>query len=241
MSGADAGGAPVVVMRGVRKSYQGLRPLRIDALEVRDGERVALSGIDAGAAEVFVNLVTGAGLPDAGEVRVFGRETAAIAGADEWLASLERFGIVSPRAVLLEGSTIEQNLALPFTLEIDPVPADVADRVVALARECGIPEEPSSLARRAGEAPPDIRARVHLARAIALAPDLLVLEHPTLGLPDNGRAAFAGDIARVAGDRGLATLLITQDERFAKKAAHRVLQLQPATGVLKPRRRGWLS
>ncbi len=87
------------------------------------GERVALAGIDAGGAEVMLNLVTGASLPDEGEVRVFGRRTADVSDGDEWLASLDCFGIVSERAVLLEGATLTQNLALPFTLEIDPVPA----------------------------------------------------------------------------------------------------------------------
>jgi len=45
-------------------------------------------------------------------------------GFDEraWLASLDRFGIISPRAVLLTHSTLAQNLAIPFTLEIEPVP-----------------------------------------------------------------------------------------------------------------------
>ena len=42
-----------------------------------------------------------------------------------------------------------------------------------------------------GEAPPHIRARVHLARAVALAPALLVLEHPGADLPADGARAFA--------------------------------------------------
>ncbi|HXW04788.1 MAG TPA: hypothetical protein VD833_06130, partial [Vicinamibacterales bacterium] len=160
--------APAVLqLEAVVKRYQALRPLRIEQLEVGAGERVAIGGVDAGGAEVLVNLVTGAGLPDSGSVRVFGRDTATIAGGDEWLASLDRFGIVSPRAVLLEGSTIQQNLAMPFTLEIDPVPSAIGDRVAALAAECGIPSEPSWLARPAGHTPPDVRARLHLARAVA--------------------------------------------------------------------------
>ena len=52
---------------------------------------------------------------------MFGQRTADIANGDAWLDLLERFGIVSPRGVLLEGSTLLQNLAMPFTLAIDPV------------------------------------------------------------------------------------------------------------------------
>src|SRR5215468_5905036 len=111
----------VLRISGVRRKYQGLRPLRINALTIETGERVALSGLDAGAAEVLVNLVTGASVPDEGEVAVTGRTTASIADGDEWLASLDRFGIVSPRAVLLDSATLLQNLAMPLSLEIEPV------------------------------------------------------------------------------------------------------------------------
>src|SRR6516165_4243326 len=116
--------APVLHLVNVRKQYQSLRPLRVNNLSVDRGERVVLSGLDAGAAEVLVNLVTGASLPDEGDVRVLGRVTSSIADGDEWLASLERFGIVSPRAVLLDAATVLQNLVMPLTLAIDEIPPD---------------------------------------------------------------------------------------------------------------------
>ena len=49
-------------------------------------------GVDGGAAEVLVNLVTGASVADRGVVRVLGRSNADIVDGDEWLASLDRFG-----------------------------------------------------------------------------------------------------------------------------------------------------
>ena len=91
---------------GVTKAYGGLRPLRVANLAVKVGERVALSGLDAAAAEVFVNLATGSGLPDQGEVRVMQQATSAIVDGDAWLASLDRFGIVSHRAVLLDNVSV---------------------------------------------------------------------------------------------------------------------------------------
>jgi ABC-type transporter Mla maintaining outer membrane lipid asymmetry ATPase subunit MlaF len=226
-------------VRGVRKSYSGLRPLRLDALEIAAGERVALGGLDAGATEVLVNLVTGASVPDSGTIAVFGRTTSDISTGDEWLTSLERFGIVSPRAVLLEGSTLLQNLALPFTLQIDPVPPVVASRASALAAESGI--DAADLTRQAGELPAQVRVRAHLARAVALDPQLLIVEHPTVDVAESERVPLARDIARVAEGRQAAVLVITTDVEFAEAVAHRSLALQPATGVLVPwkKKRGW--
>jgi nitrate/nitrite transport system ATP-binding protein len=232
---------PDLQLSGIHKRSQSLRPLRLRQLTIAAGERVAVSGFDAGAAEVLVNLVTGASLPDEGEVRVLGQLTADISGGDDWLASLDRFGIVSPRGVLLEGATIEQNLALPLTLSIDPVPPEIAVRVARLAEQVGIEAEGGHewLPRVTGETPPHIQARVHLARAVALAPALLVLEHPGAELEPKERAAFADCIAAVAVAGTSATLVITKDDDFAKRAAPRALRLEPATGALTPIKKGW--
>jgi ABC-type transporter Mla maintaining outer membrane lipid asymmetry ATPase subunit MlaF len=220
---------PVLELSRIQKSYQSLRPLRLQQLTIAAGERVAIAGLDAGAAEVLVNLVTGASLPDHGEVRVLGRPTSEIVDGDEWLSSLDRFGIVSPRGVLLDSATIAQNIALVFTLDIEPVPADVRARVAAIASACGI----DVLDVPTADVGPAVRARVHLARAIALEPALLVLEHPTLGLEEAERPVLARDVAAVADARRQAALIVTQDEAFAGASAHRALRLEPATGALR--------
>src|SRR5579872_444766 len=168
--------ADVLELVNVRKQYQSLRPLRVNALRIAPGERVALSGLDAGAAEILVNLVTGASLPDEGEVRIFGEATASIADGDEWLASLDRFGIVSPRAVLLDAATVLQNLVMPLTLAIDEIPHDAEQKARALARDAGLADE--WLDRPVAGLPAVVKARVHLVRAVALDPALLLLEHP---------------------------------------------------------------
>jgi len=231
-------GAPVLEIDHVSKSYNALRPLRIASLTVHEGERLSIGGIDAGVGELLVNLVTGASLPDSGEVRVFGRRTADIATGDEWLDSLDRFGIVSPRGVLLEGSTLQQNLAMPFTLEIDPVPADVLDRVRALARRCGIDPD-RWLAVMAAQLPADVRVRAHLARALALDPAIVVIEHPTADVDPAARGQLAADVARACSERPVTTLVLTNDDVFGKAVAPRNLRLHGATGELKPLARSW--
>jgi ABC-type lipoprotein export system ATPase subunit len=230
---------PVLEIRGLSKQYSGLRPLRLRELSVGAGERVTIGGLDGGAGELLVNLVTGASVPDQGDVLVFGARTADIANGDAWLDLLERFGIVSPRGVLLEGSTLLQNLAMPFTLAIDPVPADVAAGVEALARECGLDPD-RWLPVRAGDLPADVRVLAHLARALAPGPDLIVIEHPTAEVAAEARAPLAAAVARACDARRVATLILTNDEGFAKAVAPRNLRLDGATGQLKPLKKGWL-
>jgi len=226
---------PIIDVRGVRKNYGGLRPLRLAALAVAPGDRLAILGTDAPAAEILVNLLTGASLPDEGEVRLFGRSSSAIADADDWMATLDRVGMVSPRAILAEELTVAQGIAMAFTLSLDPIPGPVSADVARLARDAGL--VPGELGVRISDAPPIVRARCRLARALATAPAVLVLEHANALVPD-GAAAFGRDIAALARIRGMAVIALTADEAFANAVADRVFGLDAATGQLKARG-GW--
>jgi len=230
---------PLLEFAGVSKAYGGLRPLRIAELQVTAGESVAILGVDQPSAEMFVNLATGATLPETGDVRVFGRATSAIDDSTDWLATVDRFGIVSDRAVLLDALTPIQNLAMPFTLEIEPPPDEVRLRAEGLARDVGLSESTWGAPVASLDAVGWLRVR--WGRAIALDPAILLLEHASAQLPRGDVAAIAADIRAVAAARGIAMVALTADETFAAAVAERVLTLEPATGRLKPQRRGWFS
>ena len=228
---------PVLELAGISRDYRALRPLRIAELRVAAGDRVAILGLDAAAAEVFVNLATGAALPDTGQVTLFGRATSAIGDSAEWLATVDRVGIVSERAVLLEQLTVIQNLAMPFTLAIEPPADEVRDRAAAIAREVRLPEaawtQPVARLDAAG------KVRVRLGRAVALDPAVLLLEHASAAVEPGNAKQLGADIAALAGARGAALVALTADDVFARAVAARVLTLQPSTGALKQQRRGW--
>ena len=224
----------VLELSDVSKDYRGLRPLRIASLQVRAGEHIAIVGLDQMTAEVFVNLVTGATLPDRGDVRLFGRSTATITDSADWLAVVDRFGIVSPRAVLLDGMTVVQNLAMPYTLEIEPPPDDIRQRAVALAKRVGLAE--ATLDRPVGELGASGLVRVRLGRALALDPAVVILEHPTAGIPREAVPELAAQCRAVVA----ATIALTADAEFAASVAERCLTLDPATGRLDSRS-GWFA
>lgn len=229
---------PILEIVGLSKNYHGLRPLRIAELGVAPGERVAILGLDRIAAEVLVNLVTGASLPDAGRVAVFGRPTHEITDSTDWLTIVDRFGIVSERAVLLESLSTLQNLAMPSTLDIEPMPADVRERAAALAEEVALRPETWDVA--VGRLDSEGQARVRLARALALDPAILIVEHLNAALNRQQAEAVARTVRTSAERRGAAVLVATLDEAFARAAASRVLHWEAATGRLAGRR-GWFG
>jgi ABC-type transporter Mla maintaining outer membrane lipid asymmetry ATPase subunit MlaF len=226
----------ILELTDVSKSYGALRPLRLNGLALDEGS-TAIVGLDLGAAEILINLITGATLPERGEVRIFGRATSDIADSSDWLATVDHFGIVSDRAVLLDQLSVVQNLAMPFTLDVEPPPADVRARAEALAREVGI--EAAAFDKAIAAVDDAIRTRVRLGRALALEPRILLLEHATAALTREAAKAFGRDVRDVAARRGVVVLALTADDSFAREVADTVLVHNPATGGLTEKRRGW--
>jgi NitT/TauT family transport system ATP-binding protein len=89
--------------------------------------------------------------------------------------------------------------------------------------------------------PPEARLRAHFARAVALSPRLLVIEHPTGRVDEAARAPLAADIARVCEARGLSALVLTNDDAFAQAVAPKNLKLEGATGELRPLKKKWFG
>jgi len=223
--------APAVHIRDVEKDYRSLRPLRIRELDVPEGESVALLGFDRAAAEVFVNLLTAATIPDSGRIEIFGRPTVDIQDATTWLSSLDCFGIVSERQVLLDNMTVEENLTMPLTMAVHDVDSAVRSKVTAVAEEVGFSS--GQLRQPVGELSASWKLRVRLGRALAPNPRILLSEHPNASLDIGDVREFAVEYARLVRRRAITSLVLTADTAFASAASQRVLTLQPATGELK--------
>ena len=221
----------LVQIRKITKDYRSLRPLRIESLDLHEGETLALCGFDHMTAEILVDLITAAIMPDSGEIRVFGQLTTAIADRESWLQTLDRFGLLTERAVLVEQFTVEQNLAIPYSLSVEDLSTDLKMRVAALAEEIGF--APSDLQRQSGVLPPLGRLRLRLGRALAMNPSVLLAEHPNATLVPEEAVSFGADLQRIVRARGMSALVLTADQDFARAAAGEVLMLHPATGTLK--------
>jgi predicted ABC-type transport system involved in lysophospholipase L1 biosynthesis ATPase subunit len=124
-----------------------------------------------------------------------------------------------------------QNIAMPFSLDVDPINPAVLPKAIAVAREAGL--DAAVWDRPVGGASAEVQMRAHVARALAQDPKLLIAEHPTATLPREAAGPFGADLGRIARARGTALVALTADERFAAALGGHRLVLDGATGTWK--------
>lgn len=230
--------APFIEIVGVVKAYGADHPLQIDHLSAGQQDRFVISGLDAQGGEMFVHLVCGALLPDEGTIRIGGTATADIKTDQDWLTSLDRFGLVSHRAVLIDSLPTIANLVLPLTLSIDPIPPTSRAEAESVARLVGL--APARLSHPVAGLSPDERLRLHLGRALISRPRMLLLEHPTSSLADGGqRTEFGRLLAAVAAARSVGWIAVSNDDAFAEASRGRHLRIRQGTGALAGERGWW--
>lgn len=223
-----------IVVRNLVRRRWGEVVLALRSFTLVAGETRVLGGLKPATRELLIGLLVGTLLPDEGEVEIFGTSTRAIDNETAWLAFLDQFGVVSERAVLLEGSSVAENLALPFALSPTPA-AGLPDPHRDVRRLANIAElTDADLARPLGGASGLVRAKVRLARALALDPQILILEDPTAALAAGEALTLAEVTARARGGRSVVAL--SDDLTLARALGVRVELLDPAAGTI---RRGW--
>ncbi len=156
---------------GVSKTYGAVVALKSASLAVRPGEVHALMGANGAGKSTLVKILTGAVRPDAGTISVRGTERTVHSPAEA-----RRGGLVSvyQEPALIPDLDIRSNLRLTAT------PIDAFRHWV---RELGLPSlDLSRLARRVPLASLRI---IDLARALAIEPDVLMLDEMTAALPAN--------------------------------------------------------
>ncbi len=221
----------VLAVEGLRKSFGGVAAVDGVSFAVEPGEMLALIGPNGAGKTTCFNMVGGQLRPDAGSVRLAGRE---IAG-------------VPPRGIcrLGVGRTFQvtATFASMTARETGPGPSRPprrgAGRGGRPAAGRGSPAA-GTLLDQVGLAPQAERAagvlaygdlkRLELAMALAAEPRLLLMDEPTAGMAPQERVALMRLVRGIATDRGLAVLFTEHDMDVVFGAADRIAVL--ARGAL---------
>jgi phospholipid/cholesterol/gamma-HCH transport system ATP-binding protein len=199
----------VIEVRGLKNCFG--EQLVHDGLDIdlRRGEILGVVGGSGTGKSVLMRSIIGLQKPEAGEIRVFGRDMLG-ASVGESRDIRRRWGVLFQGGALFSTLTVTENVQLPIREYYGRTDQELMDEIasykiamVGLAEDAG--------AKFPAELSGGMRKRAGIARALALDPDLLFLDEPTAGLDPIGAAAFDGLISQLRDALHLSVLLITHD------------------------------
>ncbi len=177
-------------------------------LEVRRGEILGLVGGSGSGKSVLLRTILGLMRPRAGRVEVLGRDLLA-AGPAEQRALQARWGVLFQDGALFSSLTVRENIQVPMRERLR-LEARLMDELAAVRLALvGLPMDAAD--KLPSELSGGMRKRAGLARALALDPEIILLDEPTAGLDPIGAAGFDELILSLHAALGLTVVMITHD------------------------------
>ena len=201
-----------IVVQGASKSFGAFQALADVSLEVAGGSLTALLGPSGSGKSTLLRVIAGLESPDAGTVHFGDREVTGVP------AQKRGVGFCFQHYAAFTHMTVSQNVA--FGLRVRRRPKDeTRDRVEELLRLVqleGLGDRyPSQLS--GGQ-----RQRMALARALAVDPEVLLLDEPFGALDARVRAELRDWLRRLHDEVHVTTILVTHDQEEAMEVADRI-------------------
>ncbi len=221
MSAAQKQNTPLVV-RQLHKSFASQNILTGVDLTAKRGETVVVLGRSGTGKSVLLKLIVGLQKPDAGSIRIHGREVVGLE-MNSLNEIRKKIGFLFQQAALYDSLTVEENVAFPLERHTTLSDAERKERVRSLLASVGMEHD---LAKMPSDISGGMQKRVGLARALALDPDILLFDEPTSGLDPITAAEIGELIVKLKKERNLTSIVVTHDVHGAKSFADRVVLLR---------------
>ncbi len=213
---------PMAVLDGVKKRFREGDAVHVvldgASATIGRGEFVALLGPSGSGKSTILNLLGGIELPDAGTVRVAGRDIAQLDETARTLFRRRSIGFVFQFFNLIPTLTVLENLLLP--LELNGLDGGAAEARALLERVGLADRAPSFPDRLSGGE----QQRVAIARALIHRPELVLADEPTGNLDEDTGDRVIDVLEDLARGDGRTLVVVTHSEELARRA-DRVLRL----------------
>jgi phospholipid/cholesterol/gamma-HCH transport system ATP-binding protein len=225
----EDGSAPVIAVENLKKAFGSHMVLNGISLSVSRGETLAVLGRSGTGKSVLLRLIIGLETPDAGSISIHGQNIVGLA-LDRMGEIRKKMGFLFQHAALYDSLTVAENVAFPLVHHRkDMSSSERSERVNQLLSEVGMEGD-------FGKMPSDIsggmQKRVGLARALALEPEILLLDEPTAGLDPISSGEIDDLILKLQRERKMASIVVTHDLHSARTIANRLALLDQGNVVI---------
>lgn len=212
----------ILSLRGVTKSYEGQsgeasHVLGGIDLEVEEGEFIAILGFSGAGKTTLISAIAGLIKADSGDILLRGQP---VDGPSR------DCGLVFQSYSLFPWLSVKQNVALA----VDAVHKDrsKAERAQLVEQKVELVGLAHAMDRKPSELSGGMRQRVSVARALAMEPEILLLDEPLSALDALTRAKLQDEIERIRKEEKRTIILVTNDVDEALLLADRVAVMTPA-------------
>ncbi len=218
MHSNGAGSRPIVLIRGLSKSFEEGGRTRVVLekadLDIEAGEFLVLLGKSGSGKSTLLNLISGIDRPDSGQIVVDGAELTALGEQPLTLFRRDRVGVIFQSFNLIPTLTVLENITLPRDLrgdnrrEVERTGRALLERVELEGRADAFPDRLSG-----GE-----QQRVAIARALIHEPALVLADEPTGNLDEETGRRILALLLELTRDAGKTLVMATHNPEIAPLA-----------------------
>ena len=221
--------APIVAVTELRKAFGSHMVLNGISLRVNPGETLAVLGRSGTGKSVLLRLIMCLETPDFGSISIFGQKIAGLA-LDRMNEIRKKMGFLFQHAALYDSLTVAENVSFPLEHhQREMSNSERSDRVEQLLAEVDME---GSSRKMPSDISGGMQKRVGLARALALKPEILLLDEPTAGLDPISSGEIDDLILKLQEERQMASIVVTHDLHSAKTIATRLALLDQGNVVI---------
>lgn len=214
----------ILEINNLNKSFGGLHAVKDFSTQINEGEIVGLIGPNGAGKTTLFNLITGFMKPDSGTVTFKGKNiTRKKPHKIANMGMTRTFQLVKPFKQMLAA----ENIAVPYfserAIKNRKGHDDVQSKILETLRLVDIVPPMENMFKFAGELSHGYSKRLDIARALALEPDVLLLDEPFGGLGFKEIAIMAPLIRKLHEEEKLTIVIIEHKMRELMKLAKRIV------------------
>ncbi len=226
--GENNGEEPVILIRGLCKSFQDQEVLRGVDLHVKKGENLVILGKSGTGKSVLIKCLVGLVTPDEGEIRIFGEDLLSLNYGDLNGVRM-RTGFLFQNAALYDSMTVRENLLFPLRQLKKDMSNEKKDALVMeMLDNVGLVDQidqmPSKLSGGQNK-------RIGLARTLILRPELMLYDEPTTGLDTGTGKEISELMIKMQKKYNISSITITHDMTCARMTGNRIIMLKEGVVV----------